>query len=217
MANGKFFGTPPNGGAARPEYAVGDYLTAEQLSLEQQYRLHRFRRHNRRLHAWGVLCGMWVVTGDDPSHPWMVRVCPGYAIGPYGDEIEMPAAAPLNIADFLWSRPPDTATTGVIRNIVYVVVRYAEIPDALQPVPGEQCTCDEPVYDASRLLDGFELAATWTLRAAAGLQGVCRGESAPCPDCPDSPWLYLARIVLPASTGTLITAPAIDNGIRNSL
>jgi hypothetical protein len=215
MANGNCDRTPPAGPLSRPEYREGSYLTAAECSLEQNYRLQSMRRHNRRLHGWGVVCGLWVVPGDDPSHPWQVQVCPGYAIGPYGDEIEVRDRTSIDLRDFLWSRPRLFERN--VARFIYVVVRYEDRPNLLRPVPTDSCECEEPAYSDSRLGDSFEIAAVWTPPSLAAPQTLCSGDSVPCPDCPQLPWLTLARIFLPVATSAPITAARIDNGIRTTL
>lgn len=201
---------------SRPEFAPGSYLTAADCALEQNYLLQRLRRHNRQMHDYGVVCGMIVVPASDPAHPWGVLVCPGYAIGPYGDEIEIRERSLLDVRDFLWSAPAASFTTFARARLAIVAVRYQERPDLLKPVPAAPCSCDEPIYAESRIGDGFGLAAIWSLPQAPETPQLCEGTAA-CPPCPDSPWLPLARVILPAVQGAAITAAMIDNGIRRTL
>ena len=200
----------------RPRYAIGDYLTAADCELEQDYLLQRGRRHNRRLHDYGVVCGMLVVPANDPAHPWGVLVCPGYAIGPYGDEMELRDRSLVDIRDFLWSQPASSFSAFRRLRRAFIVVRYQDRPDLLKPIPAHPCSCDEPVYAASRIGDGQDLAVLWTLPKAADTADLCGGSS-DCPPCPDSPWLPLASVSLPAIQGSAVTAAMIDNGIRRTL
>src|SRR4051812_16297228 len=87
----------------RPRYYARQLLTPAELTLEQQYFRDKMRRHNRLLHGWGVVCGATVclipkdgsdqnpaagqTIPPDQAKPWVVRVTPGYILGPYGDEI----------------------------------------------------------------------------------------------------------------------------------
>ncbi|MGH8554138.1 MAG: hypothetical protein ACREUD_00945, partial [Gammaproteobacteria bacterium] len=88
----------------RPRYEPGSYLSAKDLLTEQRYRLQRLRQHNRYLHGWGVVCGLQVVPAHEPGRPWGVRVCPGYAIGCCGEEIEVGSSTVVDIRDSLWNR-----------------------------------------------------------------------------------------------------------------
>src|SRR5215831_10476138 len=111
------FGAP--GALKRPRFEVGDGLAAADLSAEQARRVQRFRRHNRHLHGWGIVCGLYVVPALDASRPWGLLVCPGYALGPYGDEILVLCAAGLDIREWIWSRPVGAGP------LAYVAIRYA--------------------------------------------------------------------------------------------
>jgi hypothetical protein len=202
-------------GFARPRFEAGAYLTAAACSLEQQYRLQRGRRHNRHSHGWGVVCGLWVTPAEEAARPWAVSICPGYAIGPHGDEIELRERAAVDIAKFLWARPAPTFTQAPPRR-VFIAVRYVETGDALRAVPGPACGCSEPEYAPSRIRDDFEAAALWEAPAAAPARVIC-GEPQECPACPGSPWLGLALVTLPVSPGQPVTAAMIDNGIRTAL
>lgn len=200
----------------RPRYRPGEYFTAAHCSLEQNYLLQLSRRHNRQMHDYGVVCGMLVVPANDPAHPWGVLVCPGYAIGPYGDEIEIRERALVDIRDFLWSAPAPSFTTFLRLRRVFISVRYQDRPDLLTTVPPPPCSCDEPVFAPSRIGDGYDLAILWSLPLTTPVQELCKGTS-DCPPCPDSPWLPLASVILPAAQGTAITAALIDNGIRRTI
>jgi hypothetical protein len=196
---------------------------ASTCSLEQNYRLQRFRRHNREMHGWGVLCGLWVVPASDGSHPWGVSVCPGYAIGPYGDEIEVIQSVGVNIEDFLWSPPSRFSSAAFQFSVAYIAIRYQDWLDDLEPIPGGACKCEEPVYVEARTGDGYQAGVVWpspsdfhTGAPQAPSPDLCQPDSPSCPTCPDSPWVTLARIVLP-QRGVPITAAMIDNGFRTFL
>jgi hypothetical protein len=45
---------------SRNHYFTGKLLTAEDFNDEQNYILERHRRHNRKLHGYGVVCGLQV-------------------------------------------------------------------------------------------------------------------------------------------------------------
>jgi hypothetical protein len=216
MANG-YSKQAPVEPFSRARFETGTYLTAAALSLEQQHRLQRLRRHNRHLHGWGVVCGLFVVPAATAARPWAVGVCPGFAVGPHGDEIEVPGKAQVDIAEFLWSRPAVAAGTSVPLRRVYIAVRYVEREDALHAVPQRGCGCNEPEYAPARIADSFEAAAIWTPPAPAPVFDICSPPGPPCPECPESPWVALARIALPATAGQPVTAAMIDNGIRNRI
>src|SRR5215510_12010501 len=75
----------------RPRYFPRQLITPVEMTLEQTYFRDKFRRHNRLLHGWGVVCGAQVCLVPKPdqsdAEPWKVAVHPGYILGPFGDEI----------------------------------------------------------------------------------------------------------------------------------
>jgi hypothetical protein len=77
-----------------PLYASGALLTADDLSSEQAFVRAKMRLHNRYLHGWGAVCGLQVVCDD--CNGW-VRINPGYAIDPCGNDLVLAAATPFNV------------------------------------------------------------------------------------------------------------------------
>src|SRR5262250_196441 len=82
----------------RVRYYPRQLLTEVDMSTEQDYFRQKARRQNRFLHGWGVVCGMEVKASPDKSRPWQVLVCPGYAVGPQGDEIRIAEAVAVDLA-----------------------------------------------------------------------------------------------------------------------
>jgi hypothetical protein len=197
----------------QPQYEPGSYLLFKDLETEQHYRLQRLRHHHRFLHDWGVVCGLWVVPINDPGRAWVVQVCPGYAISCCGDEIEVSAPAPVDVRDYLWREPRDRIKR--LPRIAYVGIRYAE--QQARPVPANppRCGCEDPIYEPSRIQDGFQVDILWDLPAAGRTESfdLCKQQSAPLPDCPDSPYVFLASLTLPASEGDPIIAGHIENWV----
>jgi hypothetical protein len=206
--------TGPPGALERPGYEEADLLTAGGLRAEQVWRRQRLRRHNRHLHGWGVVCGLWVVPALDGARPWGVFVCPGYALGPYGDEVLVPCRILVDVRESLWSRPLAGAPTA------YLAIRYREVGRAPAPGPASACGCDgaAPRARATRLADGVRIDLLWELPAepAAAPFDLCR-DLPRCPPCPEYPHLVLASIALPADEGSPIGIDAIDNGVRRSI
>lgn len=200
----------PVGALKRPAYQAGHYLSADDLATWQRYRLQRLRRHRRYLHGWGVVCGLLVVPAEESARPWAVRVCPGYAIGPHGDEIEVASPVVLDIRDYLWQQPLKDA--GKLKT-AFIGLRYAEQQLRSIPSNSKTCGCDETLYKTSRIRDGFRLDVLWQSHWTTELESfnICERKSAPCPDCPDSPYLLLACVQLPASESEPLTAADIDN------
>jgi hypothetical protein len=75
----------------RPRYFAGQLLTEAELGGEQRYLLAKSRLHNRLLHGSGVVCGLQVVC--HPECKGYVRVMPGYALDPCGNDVMVPEQA----------------------------------------------------------------------------------------------------------------------------
>jgi hypothetical protein len=197
-------------GLSRPSYEVGDRLCRGQMRDEQFHMCQSLRRHNRYLHSWGVVCGLRIVAIGEAPRPWAIRVCPGYAIGRCGDEIQVQTSVAVDIYDYLWTRPMDG---GHLAIVAYVAIRYAE--EYTEPIPSRTptCGCGGDDYEPSRIRDGFQLSIEWELPKVQDQPAVdlCAQATAPCPDCPSSPDIVLASITLPLSECDPITNDRIDN------
>ena len=219
--------------AERPRYFPRQLITADDMTLEQEYFRNKLRLHNRLLHGWGVVCGAQVcpvpkVNGNGGIEPWKVMIKEGYILGPYGDEIVIQtnrivdlrtqgvtskAGDPSGELVDPWCSP---VRTGQLRSQVYVAVKYKEImtrPVRVQPVG---CGCDETPCEYSRLCDGYEIGLLPRCPDAHlqpppldNLADLVRGASHTCPPCPSDPWVVLAEVRL-AENGTIT---AIDNCI----
>ena len=74
---------------SRPVFFDRQNLTADDLNATVAYLRARLRRHNRHLLGAGVACGLTVEAVDG----WRVRVGPGYAVLPSGEEVAVPVPA----------------------------------------------------------------------------------------------------------------------------
>lgn len=199
----------PIGALKRPQYEPRAYLAFKDLAAEQLFRMERWRHHNRYLHGAGVICGLQVVPAQKPGRPWAVSVCPGYAIGCCGDEIEVYSPVVLDIRDHVWNWPADSISRVPS---AYVAIRFAE--KVAKPVPATPpaCGCDETVYEDSRILDTYKVDVLWLLpRAIRQSVDICARNLINCPDCRDGVHVMLARLTLPASESDPITSAHIDN------
>jgi len=210
----------------RPRYFPRQLITPEDMTMEQDYFRNRMRMHNRLLHGWGVVCGALVgpvptTNGNGGIEPWKVRVCPGYALGPYGDEIIIACEHEIDLrqsgvtgtaADPCgMSRDPWCSEVWMERDPsakYYVAVKYKEMavrPLRVQPVG---CGCDESRCEFSRLRDGYEIrvlteteyaqirAASETPPAWDELFMAPNTRNPACWPCPPQPWVVLACIEL---------------------
>ncbi|MCI0485455.1 MAG: hypothetical protein L0229_02530 [Blastocatellia bacterium] len=160
--------------AERPRYYARQLITDVDMNLEQRYFIDRFRRHNRLLHGYGVLCGAQVCpipTGAGRGFlPWKVLVKPGYILGPYGDEIiidcdrtvDLRTSGVSGVTGEPCIEPVDPWCSEVFikesrTGSLFVAVKYKEVvarPVRAQPVG---CGCDDTQCEYSRLRDGYEI------------------------------------------------------------
>lgn len=198
----------PMGSLKWPKYEVGTYVSAQDLTTEQQARLQQRKRHNRYLHGQGIICGLQVVPAHDNARPWAVQVCPGHAIGCCGDEIDVAAPTSIDVRDYLWKRSHDSSGPA------YVGIRYHERFARPIPVAQKGCGREDTVYESSRIQDRFQLNILWNLPEAVDSEqfDLCGQRLPPCPQCSQSLYVFLARIILPADESGPINREHINNG-----
>ena len=156
-------------------------------------------------------------------------MCPGYALGPLGDEIFVPE--PVNLDLTYCARPPadpcqprHSAPLPTGSSPLLVMIRYVECPTRPMRTFPAGCGCDETACEYSRIRDGFEIQCQRkNEQRAAGESppSICEMESKhlrpACPPCPDDPWVVLAT-VSPASEknggGATLGLNSIDNTTR---
>lgn len=210
----------------RLRYFNRQLLNADDMRTEQAYFREKMRRHNRFLHGWGVVCGCAVEPVQD-AKDWTVQVCPGYVVGPQGDEIQIDHCVTVDLrlgatpepCTVRWPCPPTGEMPGTDRGPrkAYIAVRYAECHARPVKVHPAGCGCDESQCEYSRIRDSFEIKVLWSLpeshlaarkddkawlEALAGSPGGERDRLGlpvpPCPECATDPWVVLATIGLPA-------------------
>ena len=207
----------------RLRYFPRQLLTADDMRAEQEYFRERARRHNRYLHGWGVVCGCAVEMVAASKTP-QVRVCPGYAVGPQGDEIyidqcidvDLKTGASEQPCSVRWPCPPIGDVPAVREGwaTVYVAVRYAECFTRPVRVHPAGCGCDETGCEYSRVRDSYEVKVLWNLPEShtkateddiawctavrqTSSQSPKRLKQFPVPECPESyaePWVVLATV-----------------------
>ena len=188
------------------------FLRAQDLADEQDFHRDRRARHNRLLHGWGIVCGVRVsVVGKT-----VVRVTPGYVLGPYGDEILVPDEVTLDVTqqssvagidcapvDPWCAEPPRLRED----QPAYLAVRHVERDTRPVRVPACGCACDDAACEYSRVRDGFELAVLAELPEAYrtnerpsldAVTSCANGPRDPCPACPADPWVILADVTVSA-------------------
>jgi hypothetical protein len=214
-----------DGPLERVRYFPRQLITADDMRAEQHYFRERLRRHNLFLHGWGVVCGCRVVPAPANGQPWLVTVCPGYVVGPQGDEIVIPDPVNFDLqlgtqnqdpCKVTWPCPPEpVAGTDNQQRVAWLCVRYTECVSRPVRVHPAGCGCDQLDCEYSRIRDSFELKLLWALPAshtvakewdnvwrdmlAKGRETI-REQGLPvpvCPPCAEGPWVVLARITIP--------------------
>ncbi|MBA2674503.1 hypothetical protein [Ramlibacter sp.] len=214
----------------RLRYFNRQLLNADDMRTEQDYFREKMRRHNRFLHGWGVACGCAVEPVKE-AKSWTVQVCPGYAVGPQGDDIQIDHCVTVDLrlgatpepCTVRWPCPPVGDMPGGAHGSrkAYIAVRYAECYSRPVKVLPAGCGCDETQCDYSRIRDSFEIKVLWTLPEShlaarkddkawlAALKGGANDDEQrqqgipvpPCPECASDPWVVLATVLLPADDG----------------
>ena len=110
----------------RPRFYAGQQLTADDLNRLENYVVAKNKLHNRYLNGWGVVCGLEVICspcGDT------VRVKPGYALSPCGNDIIVCNDSTVAICSLIQACSP------------------ASTPDCLSPWQTTQDTCKDATDD----------------------------------------------------------------------
>jgi hypothetical protein len=206
-------------------YFPRQLLTVDDMVTERDYFLEKLRRHNRFLHGWGVVCGLEVLARPIPDMPWRVAITPGYAIGPYGDEIYVAEPVFLDLAKCGSGAATDPCEPSLLRpgrpgtgTTLYIAIKYAEcLARPVRAMPAG-CACEEEDCEYSRIRDSFQIECLTELppshqpHPGPTLCDLLTDKQLPlCPPCPSDPWVVLAQITLPASPATDIAANNIDN------
>jgi hypothetical protein len=109
----------------RPTYSFGQLLSAEVLEAEQSYFLGGRRSDSRRLHGWGVVCGL----GVTPSGSCGVIIEPGIAIDGLGREIVVPERREMPDPRQPIDDRGDPCGEPVDTEITTICLAYAERPE----------------------------------------------------------------------------------------
>jgi len=211
--------------AERPRYFPRQIITADDLSLDQEYARNARRLHNRMLHGWGVVCGAKVcpvpaTNGSAGFQPWLVSVCPGYVLGPCGDEILIDCCKTVDMrtggtkaatGDPCVQMPDPWCTDVFVKPAAngryYVAVKYKQVmarPVRVQPVG---CGCDDSSCEYSRWRDGYEIGVLQNYACPGNppdlgpdgkpdLNLLMGGDMMECPPLPLDPWVVLAVVDL---------------------
>jgi hypothetical protein len=172
----------------RLRWFTGRFMTARDLTDEQEYHLRRHRLHNRLLHGWGTVCGLEVHPNDRPDceHEW-VWVDAGIAIDCLGREITLPKRDAAR-----W--PVDPSRTSSEDALAILCIRYRECHAEPLPAIVADCT-DGTATEPGRVVERWEFEVhpvtdtddCWSrlLHGDADHDPTCRDECddpAPCRD-----------------------------------
>ena len=212
-------------GLQRVNYFSGQLITANDMTVEQEYRLEKLHRHNRLLHGWGVVCGCSVKPNPSADKPWQVRVCPGYVITPHGNEIYIGEPVDFDLAGDSRQRqgpcaspsPCMPATAGSQPGTkVYLAVCHTGCPARPVPMQPVGCACDEASCEYSRIRDTFELVrlsrCPESYRPMTPVD-ICTTTIPTCPPCTHDGCVVLAAVTLPDSGATPIRQDDISYDI----
>jgi hypothetical protein len=94
----------------RNNYFFGRLLDADDFTVEQDYVREKFRRHNRRLHGFGIVSGLDVSIERRGAD--RVVVSSGFAVDRFGEEIDV--------------RSPTRLPLPRKGSVMFVLLRYAE-------------------------------------------------------------------------------------------
>jgi hypothetical protein len=192
----------------RPRFYARQIITADDLTLDQDYSREKFRRHARFLHGWGVVCG---ATLEYTTKPWIIRVTGGYILDPCGSEIVLckdvcfdvrtrcmtTTTVPDPCAD-VWQPPAPAATKPVN---VFVAIAYAQTQGRPVRVKAAGCGCGENQCESSRWQDGYTICVLDTLpdshtNTKPQTVPITEGLPPACPPVITDPWVVLGQAIV---------------------
>lgn len=142
----------------RVNYTFGLVLGVDEFRQEQTYVIEKDRSQYRLAHGYGTICGLRVRVVDGVNLE--VRVAPGVAINPQGQEIHVQKEMCAKLNDWLtnnkdalqalFGTPPTSLS-------LCVVLCYRECQTDSVPVPGEPCRTQQDTMAASRIAESFQL------------------------------------------------------------
>jgi len=153
---------------ARNNFFTGKLLLERDFTDEQHYFIDKHRLHNKRLHGWGVVCGLKVKQHPTPGcRDRFVCIEPGLALDCCGREVvvreeecfDIPALpAVVALAKAADGKPHE----------LQLCLRYKECGSEPIPVLYDECGCDDARCLPNRILESFELDVAIDPPAVAG-------------------------------------------------
>jgi len=117
--------------SSRLRWFTGRFLTAHDLTHEQEYHVGRRRLHHRLLHGWGVVCGLEVRPDGRPGCGDVVVIAPGIALDCRGREIVRSTSDRVR-----WEADPNRSSAQ--DRVAILCARYHEcLADPLPAITGD--------------------------------------------------------------------------------
>ena len=142
---------------SRNNFFTGKLLLERDFVDEQRYMVDKVRHHHRRLHGWGVVCGLKVVEHEqDGCRDRFVCVEPGSAVDCCGHDI---VVASKDCFDITTVPAVKALANGdaTAPHTLQVCVRYTECGTEPIPVLYDECGCDDTRCLPNRILESFDI------------------------------------------------------------
>lgn len=165
----------------RVRYFPRQLLTADDMRAEQEYFRAKMRRHNRMLFGRGVACGLQVQPSDpNAKDSTLLTICPGYALSPMGDDIELCEPFEFDLERCVKPRVPECPPAAVTKlnaltyekdvesevREFFIAIRPVDCPTRPVRTLPEGCACDDSACEFSRIREGFEVKCLDALPAS---------------------------------------------------
>ncbi len=146
----------------RNNFFTGKLLLERDFTDEQQYLIDKLRHHNRRLHGWGVVCGLKVEQHKTPGcTDRFVCIDPGTALDCCGHEIVVREHECIDISTLpSMEKLAAAAKAGGgddAPRTLQICVRYRECGTEPIPVLYDECGCDDTRCLPNRILESFDI------------------------------------------------------------
>lgn len=141
----------------RNNFFTGKLMLERDFVDEQRYFIDKFRHHNRRLHGWGVVCGLKVTQHPTPGcRDRYVCIQPGTALDCCGREIVLFDEDCIDFTTFPSVRALIEAGDDQAHEL-QICLRYRECGTEPIPVLYDECGCDDTRCLPNRILESYEV------------------------------------------------------------
>jgi hypothetical protein len=145
----------------RARYFHGMLLTDRDFREEQIYHNEKRKLLNRKLHGWGVVCGLGIKESNPKSSK--IIITPGMALDCHGNEILVCEDFEIDLKKETCICPDTSKEKDPCADKerddkeckYYVAIKYNEVPTDPVPVYTPSGGCDEKVCEYSRTREGF--------------------------------------------------------------